>query len=70
MTLHLHQYDERDLNQAEISPVCMLFYSCCEDDYHKIYVLDEIDLEYAGEITVQFNDAMIQNELLTERTTA
>ena len=50
MTLHLHQYDERDLNQAEISPVCMQVYSCCEDDYHKIYMLDEIDLEYAGEI--------------------
>ena len=50
MTLHLHQYDERDLSQAEISPVCMQVYSCCEDDYHKIYVLDESDLEYQGEM--------------------
>ena len=52
MTLHLHQYDERDLNQAEISPVCrcLRVYSCCEDDFHKIYVLDESDLEYQGEM--------------------
>ena len=51
-TLHLHQYDERDLNQAEISPVCrcLRVYSCCEDDFHKIYVLDESDLEYQGEM--------------------
>ncbi|HEY4759352.1 MAG TPA: hypothetical protein VIH42_02100 [Thermoguttaceae bacterium] len=50
--LHLHQYDERDLPQAEISPICriLLVYSCCEDDFHKIYIFDESEQEYAGEI--------------------
>ncbi|HEY4759731.1 MAG TPA: hypothetical protein VIH42_04050 [Thermoguttaceae bacterium] len=48
--MYLHQYDERDVYQAEVSPIYRIVYSCCEDDFHKIYVFDENEQEYVGEI--------------------
>lgn len=50
MELHLHTYDERDIQKAEIGPVCLIVYSCCEDDHVVIYLLDDHEGDYFGEM--------------------
>lgn len=50
MELHLHKFDERDIQQAEIGPVCLIVYSCCEDEHVVIYRLDDHDNDYPGEM--------------------
>lgn len=52
MNLYLHRYDERDIDRGQIAEVCrcLFVYSCHEDEYRVVYLFDEYDLEYAGEI--------------------
>lgn len=49
LILRLHKYDERDIDRADRrEPV--IVYSCHEDEFRVVYLFDESEREYRGEM--------------------